>query len=206
MTKVGVLGARGRMGREVVRAVNDAPDLRGRRRGRPGGRARRADRVRRGGRLHPPRRGHGEPALVRRARPGRGGRHVGVRRGPAGRGARLAGRSPGRARPRRAELLRRRHLDDAVRRAGRPVLRLRRGDRTAPRRQGRRPVGHGAAHRVDDRRGPGRGRPGRAAGRHRVGPAGRARRRPSTTCTSTRCGWRAWWRTRRCCSAGPGRR
>jgi 4-hydroxy-tetrahydrodipicolinate reductase len=22
----------------------------------------------------------------------------------------------------------------------------------------------------------------------------------------TRCGWRAWWRTRRCCSAGPGRR
>ena len=27
MTKVGVLGARGRMGREVVRTINDAPDL-----------------------------------------------------------------------------------------------------------------------------------------------------------------------------------
>ena len=27
MVKVGVLGARGRMGREVVRVVNDAPDL-----------------------------------------------------------------------------------------------------------------------------------------------------------------------------------
>ena len=27
MAKVGVLGARGRMGREVVRTVNEAPDL-----------------------------------------------------------------------------------------------------------------------------------------------------------------------------------
>ncbi len=38
-------------------------------------------------------------------------------------------------------------------RAGGPVLRLRRGDRAAPRRQGRRPVGHGRAHRVAHRGG-----------------------------------------------------
>jgi len=36
MAKVGVLGARGRMGCEVVRTVNDAPDLEVAGRGRPG--------------------------------------------------------------------------------------------------------------------------------------------------------------------------
>ena len=53
--------------------------------------------------------------------------------------------------------------------------------------QGRRPVGNGAAHRVDDRRGPGRGRPGPAAGRHRF-RAARARAAPRwTRSTCTRC-------------------
>ena len=69
-----------------------------------------------------------------------------------------------------------------------PLLPSVRGDRAAPRRQGRRPVGHGAAHRVDDRRGPGGGRPGPAAGRHRRRPCRERAAPPSTTSTCTRCG------------------
>ena len=52
-------------------------------------------------------------------------------------------------------------------------------------------------------------RAGAGLGRRRTPPRrpGRARAVPSsTTCTSTRCGSRGWWHTRRCCSAGPGRR
>ena len=52
-------------------------------------------------------------------------------------------------------------------------------------------------------------RAGPAWARRRTPPRrpGRARAVPSsTTCTSIRCGSRGWWHTRRCCSAGPGRR
>ena len=55
-----------------------------------------------------------------------------------------------------------------------PVLRVGRGGGVAPSGQGRRPVGHRAAHRLADRGGPDGGRPGSAAGRHRD----RAPRRP----------------------------
>ena len=52
-------------------------------------------------------------------------------------------------------------------------------------------------------------RAGPASARCRTPPRRpcRARAVPSsTTCTSTRCGWRAWSRTRRCSSAGTGKR
>ena len=59
MTKVGVLGARGRMGREVIRAVTEAPDLVVAAEVDQGDKLDALARVRRGGRLHPARRGHG---------------------------------------------------------------------------------------------------------------------------------------------------
>ena len=61
----------------------------------------------------------------------------------------------GRVRPgaHRAELLGRRGADDAVRRAGGPLLRLGRGHRAASREQDRRAVGDGAADGGADRRG-----------------------------------------------------
>ena len=83
--KVGVLGARGKVGREVCKAVDAADDLElvaavdaddpiedlvSRR--RAGGR-----------RLHPPRRRHGQPRVLRRPRHPRGRRHHRVRRRPA---------------------------------------------------------------------------------------------------------------------------
>ena len=52
-------------------------------------------------------------------------------------------------------------------------------------------------------------RAGPASGRRQTPPRRpcRARAAPAwTACTCIRCAWRAWWRTRRCCSAGPGRR
>ena len=52
-------------------------------------------------------------------------------------------------------------------------------------------------------------RAGPASGHRRTPPRRRCRARAApawTACTCTRCGWRGWWRTRRCCSAGPGRR
>ena len=176
MTKVGVLGARGRMGREVIRTVSEAPDLHV---------------------VAEVDQGDDRDALtgcdvvVDFTHPGvvmdnlrwcvENGLDVVV--GTSGFGEdRLdevqgwLDAARGRARPGRAELLRRRHLDDALRRAGGALLPLRRGHRAAPRGQGGRTVRHGAAHRVDDRRGPGRGRPRPAAGRHRVGAARRARR------------------------------
>ena len=52
-----------------------------------------------------------------------------------------------------AELRHRRGADDALRRAGGPVLRLGRDHRAAPRPEGRRPLGHGPRHRRADGRG-----------------------------------------------------
>ncbi len=49
--------------------------------------------------------------------------------------------------PGRAQLRHRCGADDALRRDGGALLRHRRGDRAAPRPEGRRPVGHGDAHR-----------------------------------------------------------
>ena len=176
MIKVGVLGARGRMGREVVRAVNDAPDLEV------------AAEVDQGDALDAL---TGCDVVVDFTHPGVVMENL---RWCVEHDLDVVVGTSGFAEERLDEvrgwladhpdvrvlvvpnfsigaILMMRFAD-----AGRAVLRLRRGDRTAPRRQGRRPVGHGAAHRVADRGGPGRGRPRRAAGRHRVGAAGRARR------------------------------
>ena len=54
--------------------------------------------------------------------------------------------APGCPRADRAELLRRRGADDALRGPGRPLLRVRRDHRAAPREQDGRPVRHRAAH------------------------------------------------------------
>ena len=156
MAKVGVLGARGRMGREVVRTVTEAPDL------EVGAEVDQGDAL---DALT------GCDVVVDFTHPGvvMSNLHWCVRHdadvvvGTSGFGEDRLGEvrdwlpeHPGRARPGRAELLRRRHLDDAVRRPGGQVLPLRRGDRAAPREQGRRPVRHRAAHRVDDQRDQGR--------------------------------------------------
>ncbi len=113
-----------------------------------------------------------------------------------------------RARRRRAgrpQLLDRRGADDAVRRARRPALRVGGDRRAAPPRQGRRAVRHRPPHRRAGGAGP-------ADGRHRPPP--RTPRPPrstapaartSTACPCTRCGYAGWWPTRRSCSAGRGR-
>ncbi len=105
---------------------------------------RRSRRRRRDGRLHPARRRRCE-------RPGGGRRRRPERR----RHDRLGhGRVRERAGDRllRAELRDRRGLDDALRRGGRPAPRAGRDRRAAPRREGRRPVGHGEADgRADGR-------------------------------------------------------
>ena len=167
MIKVGVLGAKGRMGSEVSRD--------GRRRRRPGaGRRRRrrrrprpAGRLRRGRGLHPPGRGHGQPAMVPVAWPQCRRRDLRVRRRPAGRGAGLARRGAVGPGADRAELLGRRRADDALRRSRRrrffesaEVIELHHAA------QGRRAVRDGDADRVADRRGPGRRRARAAPGRH----------------------------------------
>ena len=66
--------------------------------------------------------------------------------------------SPDRQRLDRGQLRHRRRAHDQAVRAGRPVHRRGRDHRAAPRRQGRRPLGHGPAHRrADGRRPPGGG-------------------------------------------------
>ena len=88
--------------------------------------------------------------------------------------------------------------------AGRQVLRVRRGHRAAPRQQGGCPVWDGAAHRRHDRHGA--ERPAwRPAGRHRVIPAGRPRRRRGRRPRPLGAG-RGWSLIRRCSSAGTARR
>ena len=144
-------GARGKVGSEVCRAVDAADDLdAGRRgstsatrstelvaRGRPGGR-----------RLHPPRRGHGQPRVLHRARHPRRGRHHRLRRGaprrPCGAG------SP--TRPGTGVLIAPNFSIGAIlmmrfAARGRAVLRLGRDRRAAPPGQGRRPLRHGAPYR-----------------------------------------------------------
>ncbi len=87
-----------------------------------------------------------------------------------------------------------------------PVLRVGRDHRAAPPEQGRRAERHRGPDRRAGRRGPGRGRPRPGAGRDHdrrwTAPAARG----STACRCTRSGWPGWSRTRRCCSARPGRR
>ena len=76
-------------------------------------------------------------------------------------------------------------LDDALRRAGRAVLRERRDHRAPPRPEDRRAVGHGDAHRAADRgRVEGLGRRPDHEGRRR----GRARRPGRAASRCTRCG------------------
>ena len=122
MVKVGVLGAQGRMGREVVRVVTEAPDLEV---------------------VAEVDQGDNRDALLKSSvivdftHPGVVMDNLrwcvehdldvivgtsGFIEGRLDEVPRLAGRSPGRACPHRAELLRRRHLDDALRRPGRAVL------------------------------------------------------------------------------------
>ena len=161
MTKVGVLGARGRMGREVVRTVNDAPDLEV------------AAEVDQGDALDAL---AGCDVVVDFTHPGVVMENlrwciehdldvvVGTSGFAEDRLDEVRGWLAGHPDVRVlvvpnfsvGAILMMRFAAQAAQ-----LLRLRRGDRTAPRGQGRRPVGHGAAHRVDDRRGPGRGRPRR---------------------------------------------
>ena len=202
MTGVAVLGARGRMGSEVVRAVEAADDLRAGARARRGRRARPVRRRRRR-RLHPPGAvmGNLEACIAAgvhavvgttgftderldRLRELLGGGPTGVLVAPNfGVAAVLMMRFA------------------ATRRA---LLRLGRDRRAAPPGQGRRAERHRAAHRRARRAGA-RGHAA-DAGRHDAGPR-RARGAPtSTACGCTPSGWPAWSRTRRCCSAGPARR
>ena len=104
----------------------------------------------------------------------------------------------------RAQLLDRRDPDDALRRAGGPVLRVGRDRRAAPPRQGRRALrdrpSYGGARR---------GRPPRrpAARRCPTPPAPRSRAPGAPTSTGsgcTGCASAAWSPTRRSCSAGVG--
>ena len=80
-----------------------------------------------------------------------------------------------------------------------PVLRIGRGDRTAPSAQGRRTVGHRGAHRRADRRGAKRPAGQPRCHQHRAcrGPAAPT----STGCRCTRSGWPGSSPTRKCCSA-----
>ena len=177
--RVGVLGAHGKVGSEVCRAVEATDDLElvaevdvGDSLRRPGRR-----RSRGGRRLHPPRRGHGQPALLRRARDPRGRGHDRLRPGPAGHRCELAGRRPRGGCAGRPELLDRRGPDDAVRGRGRAVLRVGRGRRAAPPGQGRRAVRHRAAYGGADRAARARGGQPADAGRDQHRPRGRPRRR-----------------------------
>ena len=100
----------------------------------------------------------------------------------------VAGRRARHRRAHRAELRHRRRAVDAVRPARGAVLRVGRGHRAAPPEQGRRAERHRGAHRRADRRGP-RRRPGcrRAAGRHDAEPRRLPAAPTSTACTCTRC-------------------
>ncbi|CAA9409555.1 MAG: 4-hydroxy-tetrahydrodipicolinate reductase, partial [uncultured Nocardioides sp.] len=172
----------GRPGQGGVRGL---PGGRGRPRHRAGGARRRRRPPRRPGRgrsggrrrLHPPRRRDGQPALLHRPRPARRGGHHGLRRAATGGAAGAPGRRPVGGGPHRPQLLDRGHLDDALRRDGRAVLRLGRGHRAAPPRQGRRAVGHRATHGAARRRRPARGRQRPDARRHQHLPRRGAWRR-----------------------------
>ena len=81
--------------------------------------------------------------------------------------------------------------------AAAPVLRVGRGGRAAPSRQGGRAVRHRPAYGAADRRGPARGRLG-AGARRDVDRARRcAGRRRGRGSGCTGCGCAGWWRTRR---------
>ena len=103
---------------------------------------------------------------------------------------------------RRAELRARRGAPAAVRGGGGAVLRRRRGDRAPPRREGRRAERHRARDGARDRATPGRARgppPTRSA------PTPPPVAPTSGACGCTRCACRASSRTRRSCSAVRGR-
>ena len=104
---------------------------------------------------------------------------------------------------RRAELRARRRAAAAVRGRGGPVLRRGRGDRAASRREGRRAQRHGDRHGPRDRRRP----RGRRGPHPRRSGSTRARVAPRwTACGCTRCACRDWSPTKRCCSEAPDRR
>ena len=174
--------------RPAPRRARPAPRHRGRR-ARPAHRPRPGRPGRRpcpgGGRLHGARRLPAEPGVGGRARhPRRGGDHRLHRRRPRA----VPGAVHPQQLPHRPELRHRGGAHDALRRAGRAVVRDGRGDRAAPRPQGRRPVGHGHADGRPD------GRRLRPVGRrpHREGGPGRGTRgRPdpaASTCTRSACG------------------
>ena len=205
--RVGVLGARGRMGSETCRAVDAAEDLdlvaAGRRRGTgcsasptPAARwsstspARTScmDHIRC---VHRP----GHP--LRR-------RHHRLRRRAAGDRAALAGRGARSRRADGAELRHRRGADDAVRPGGGPVLRVRGDHRAAPPGKVDAPCGTRGAPPRAGRRGPAP-RPASARCRTPPRPGWTAPAAPTWTASGcTRSGWPGWSRTRRCCSARPG--
>ena len=102
-----------------------------------------------------------------------------------------------------AQLRHRRRAHDALRRAGRAVVRHGRDHRAAPRRQGRRPVGDRDADRRAHGGGVGRLGPATRPARGRGRRPGRRGARPASASTRSASG--AWSPTRRSCSARPGR-
>ncbi|CAA9355636.1 MAG: 4-hydroxy-tetrahydrodipicolinate reductase, partial [uncultured Nocardioidaceae bacterium] len=153
-------GARGRGGRRRPHRAS--------RRGRCAGRRR----------LHPSGRRDGQPGVLHHPRHPRRGGHHGLRRGTARDVARLARRLARDRCPGRAELLCRRGAHDALRRRGRPVLRVGGNRRAAPPGQGRRPLRDRPAHRCLGDRGPGGGRVRTGPGRDLDRPGGCSGGRP----------------------------
>ena len=201
---------RGRMGAEVCAAVEAADGPRARRRGSTS-----ADPLDDAGRRRGRRSSSTSPGRTRcmdnlafcieHGRPRRR-RHHRVRRRsgwPTVRG--LARRGAGRRRRHRAELRDRRGADDAVRRAGRAVLRVGR-DRRAASPRARSTHRAGTARRTAQLVAAARAAAGlpAAAGRDHA-PASTAPAAPTSTASRcTRCGCAGWSRTRRCCSATAG--
>ena len=190
LINVGVLGARGRMGTEVAKAVNDGRGPRARRDGRRRRLAvRRRRRRRPGGRgLHPPGRRHGQHPLLHRPEHPLRRRDDGLRRGQARHHRRVAGAQARGRRGHRPQLRHRRGAAHAVRPGGGPVLPVGRGRRAAPPGQGRRPVRHRRPHRPPGRRGPPGRRPARRAGRHRPTRCPAPAAPTSRACPCTPCG------------------
>ncbi len=207
--KVGVLGARGKVGAEVCRAVEESADLAlvaAVDAGDPiralvdAGAARRSS-------TSPPGRGHGRPRVS--ASPTASTRVVGTTGFDDARLAALRGWLA--RRPATGVLIAPNFsigaiLDDALRRRPpRPFYESVGGRRAAPPDQGRRAVRHGPSYGGADRRGPPRGRrSARCPTRPRTGARGRPRRRRRRHPRCTGCGSAAWSRTRRSCSAAWG--
>ena len=161
-------------------------------------------RGRRGGRrLHPPRRRDGQPGVLHPARHPRRRWDDRLRRAATRQAEGLARGQRGHRCPGRTQLLDRGGADDAVRRPGRPLLRVGRDRRAAPPRQGRRPSG--TARRTAQLVAAARARPVSDLCPTPPAPSSTAPGAPMSTASgSTACGSAGWSPTRRSSSAASG--